>query len=108
MGENMRYIAMYLGAIVAANLLVVQFGPSVTILDAFLFIALDLTARDNLHEAWEHQGLVWKMSLLIAGGSLLSFLLNRDAGQIAIASFVAFMLANVADTISYQLLGRHA
>jgi hypothetical protein len=42
----------YLAAIMAANLLVVQFGPSIAIVSAFLFIGLDLTTRDYLHEAW--------------------------------------------------------
>lgn len=100
----MKYIVLYLAAIVAANLLVARFGPAATIVDAFLFIALDLTARDNLHETWEHSGLWWKMSLLISAGSGLSYLLNAGAGRIALASFVAFTLANMADTLTYAAL----
>lgn len=100
----MKYIALYLSAIVLANLSVAAFGPSVTVLNAFLFIALDLTARDKLHDAWEGRGLWWKMTALIASGSVLSWLLNRNAGTIAIASFVAFACANVADALTYQLL----
>lgn len=103
----MRYVIAYLLAVVFANLAVAAFGPSVTILDAFIFIALDLTARDKLHDAWEHKGLVWKMALLIASGSIISYLLNRNAGQIALASFCAFALANIADTLSYQLLHKY-
>ncbi len=101
-------IAMYLAAIVAANLLVARFGPAATIIDAFLFIALDLTSRDKLHDAWGGRGLWWKMGLLIATGSILSYLLNRSAGQIALASFAAFLCANVADTLVYQLLHKRA
>lgn len=100
----MPYIALYLFAIVCANLSVSYFGPSVTILNAFLFIALDLTARDKLHDAWNGRGLWWKMAALIASGSVLSWLLNRNAGPIAIASFVAFACANIADALTYQLL----
>jgi len=103
----MVYIALYLTAIIAANLLVARFGPSVAVLNAFLFIGLDLTARDHLHEAWKERGLVWKMVLLIGAGSVLSWVLNRDAGQIALASFVSFACAGVADAVVYHLLLRH-
>jgi hypothetical protein len=100
----MGYVLMYLVAIIAANLTVAMWGPSMTIVNAFLFIGLDLTARDKLHDAWHGNGLVWKMAALIATGSVLSWLLNRDAGQIALASFVAFACAAVVDTAAYHLL----
>ena len=87
-----------------ANLSVAFFGPVSSIVNAFLFIGLDLTGRDKLHEAWQGRGLVWKMALLIASGSILSWLINRNAGSIALASFVAFGCAAVVDTIIYQLL----
>ena len=102
------YVGLYLVAIVAANLLVAQFGPGIAVVNAFLFIGLDLTARDHLHEVWRGRGLVWKMALLIGAGSALSWLLNRDAGQIALASFVAFACAGVADAVVYHLLGDRA
>jgi len=102
------YVGMYLVAIVAANLLVAQFGPSVAIINALLFIGLDLTARDHLHETWKGARLVVKMTLLIGAGSALSWFLNRDAGQIALASFVAFACAGIADAIVYHLLGERA
>lgn len=97
---------MYLAAIVAANLTVAMWGPSMTIVNAFLFIGLDLTSRDKLHDAWHGNGLVWKMALLIAAGSVISYLLNQNAAQIALASFVAFACAAVADTVTYHLLRR--
>lgn len=98
-------IALYLAAIVAANLIVVQFGPSASVVTAFLFIGLDLTARDGLHEKWNGKHLWWKMLLLIGTGSLLSWFLNRNAGPIALASFLAFAGAGIADTVIYSLLG---
>lgn len=97
-------VGMYLVAIVAANLLVATFGPSVSILNAFLFIGLDLSARDRLHDAWRGNGLVWKMGALITAGGLLSFVLNRDAGPIAVASTVAFAAAAAVDAGVYHLL----
>lgn len=96
-------IAMYLGAIVAANLLVAQFGASVTILNAFLFIGLDLSSRDALHEHWQHN-LRRNMALLILAGSVLSALLNWNAAPIALASCVAFAAAGIVDTTIYHLL----
>ena len=104
----MLYILMYLAAIVLANLTVVMFGPGVTIINAFLFIGLDLVARDKLHDTWHGNHLWLKMAALIATGSVLSWLVNRDAGQIALASFVAFGLAGIADTVTYHLLRNRA
>lgn len=99
-------VALYLSAIIAANLTVAWWGPSVTIINAFLFIGLDLTARDRLHDTWRGNGLIWKMSLLIAAGGLISYLLNRDAGPIAVASTVAFAAAALTDAGIYHLLRR--
>ncbi len=97
---------IYLVSIITANLTTALFGPDVAVINAFLFIGLDLTARDRLHELWHKQGLVWKMGLLIVAGSAISYLLNTNAGPIALASLVAFTLAAVADTIVYSLLHR--
>lgn len=106
--SNKVYILMYLGAIILANLTVARFGPSSAIVVAFLFIGLDLTSRDKLHEAWHNNGLVWKMGILIAVGSFISWILNKDSGRVAVASFVAFMFAAVVDTIVYQILHKRS
>lgn len=100
-------VLLYLAAIVAANLSVAYFGPVSTIVNAFLFIGLDLTTRDMLHERWERKHLWWKMAALITGGSALSWLLNRNAGSIALASLIAFAAAGLADTIIYHLMRRY-
>lgn len=47
------------------------------------------------------------MAALIASGSILSWLLNRDAGSIALASFVAFAAAATVDAIIYHLMGKY-
>jgi queuosine precursor transporter len=101
-------VALYLAAIVAANLTVAVFGPSLTIVNAFLFIGLDITARDSLHEAWENKNLWLKMAALIATGSVFSWLLNRNAGSIALASFAAFAASGIADATTFYLLRRRA
>jgi uncharacterized PurR-regulated membrane protein YhhQ (DUF165 family) len=97
-------IFLYLSAVVAANLAVAAFGPRSTIINAFLFIGLDITARDRLHESWRGRRLFLKMAALIAAGSLLSWLLNRNAGPIAVASFVAFAASGAADALTYHAL----
>lgn len=102
--ENAKYISLYLIAIIAANLLTARYGPRMAYINAFLFIGLDLTARDKLHEAWGGRGLIWKMGLLIASGSFLSWIFNQDAGRVAAASFIAFACAGLADALIYQLL----
>ena len=95
---------MYLTAAVLANLSTSFFGAYASILNAFLFIGLDLTARDKLHEAWHGRYLWAKMFALIAAGSLISYLLNRNAGMIAVASLAAFGVAGLVDAIVYQYL----
>ena len=97
-------VSLYLIAIVAANLMVVQFGPSVTIFNAFVFIALDLSSRDVLHDHWRSRGLWWRMATLIAAGSALSYLINANAGPIAVASFAAFAVSATVDALAYTLL----
>jgi len=102
--HNVLYSGMYLAAIVAANLLTAWLGPWVTPINAFLFIGLDITARDSLHDAWHGRGLWWKMALLIGAGSALSWALNRNAGPIALASFVAFAASSTVDGLVYGAL----
>lgn len=101
-------IALYLLAIVVANLSVTWFGASASIVNAFLFIGLDLTARDSLHDRWKHNHLWRNMALLVLAGSALSALLNWNALPIAIASSVAFFAAGISDAIVYNLLGDRA
>ena len=100
----MIYVVMYLVAVVLANLSASFFGAYASILNAFLFIGLDLTARDKLHEAWHGDKLWLKMFGLITLGSGISYLLNRNAGMIAVASLAAFSVAGIVDAIAYQFL----
>lgn len=103
-GDVVIQVALYLAAIVAANLSVAALGPSVVVVNAFLLIGLDLTLRDRLHDRWG--GFRWQMVALIAAGGAISYVLNAAAGQIAIASQVAFALAATGDGLTYALLER--
>lgn len=98
------YVLIYLSSIVLANFIVLWFGPKSTIINAFLLIGLDLSLRDKLHDLWHHNKLWVKMFLLIFAGSLITYILNRSALQIATASVVAFSSAAIVDTIIYSVL----
>jgi uncharacterized PurR-regulated membrane protein YhhQ (DUF165 family) len=50
------------------------------------------------------QGKWLPMGSLIAISSIISYLLNPASGMIAFASFMAFLVAMVVDTIIYQYL----
>lgn len=91
----MLYIAIgiYAIAMTIANLSVAAFGPSITPINAFLLIGLDLALRDWLHVRMKY----WQMLLLIASTGVITYALNTDAGIIAVASAVAFTAAAVFD-----------
>lgn len=93
-------IAIYLLAIVTANVIVNKYGPGVSVLTAFIFIGLNITTRDYLHEIWAKDQLKRNMFFLIACGSIISIFFN--AGKIAFASFTAFAISETVDAVCYQ------
>lgn len=97
-------IGMYLSSIILANLTVAWFGPGVVILNALTLIAFDITARDALHDLWAGPRLRRNMAALIAAGSILSAALDYKALPVALASFCAFALSELADTVVYSRL----
>lgn len=99
-------VAAYIAAITTANLLVVTFGPAISVVNAFLLIGLDLSLRDWLHEAWQSNRAL-KMAALICTAGGLSYLLNPAAGRIAVASAVAFIVAASVDWAVYHAMRRH-
>jgi queuosine precursor transporter len=96
------YIITYLFAIVLANFFVLWFGPVSTPINAFFLIGLDLTMRDKLHDKWRGNKLWLKMFILIAAGALITYLINRNAALISIASVTAFTIAAFADAVVYS------
>ena len=98
-------VAIYISALVVANLLVAWLGPWFSPINAFFLIGLDLVVRDKLHERWQDK--IWlRMFGLIAGAGLLSFMLNPASGKIAVASVTAFVIAGAVDALVYHYL-RH-
>ncbi len=102
------YVLIFLASIIVANLSVAYFGPVSSPINAFILIGLDLSLRDKLHESWHGNHLGWKMLGLIVTSGVLTYTLNRGAGQIAVASVVAFCGAMVVDVVMYQWLFRHS
>lgn len=102
-----RLVVIYLAAIIVANLLAARFGPSVTVLNAFCLIGLDLSTRDQLHARWQGRRLWPRMLLLICAGGLLAYLLG-GSGPVALASCLAFIAAGSVDSLVYAALGRYA
>jgi queuosine precursor transporter len=98
-------VAVYLAAIVAANLITARYGPAAAVYNAFALIGLDLITRDRLADFWGTTRWV-KMALLIATGSALSYLIAQDARSVAEASAISFACAETGEGLLYHLL-RH-
>lgn len=97
-------VIVYFLAIVGANLSIAYFGAWVSPINSFLFIGLDLSLRDYLHQKWQEKNLMTKMTLLIVGAGVVSYFLNPASGQIAIASVIAFVASGFVNTFFYKLL----
>lgn len=94
-------VALWLGAIIAANLTLTHYGPGWILPNAFFLIGLDFITRDRLADFWGTTR--WaKMGLLIATGGALSYWLNRNAAQIAFASTVSFCAAELVEAVAYH------
>jgi hypothetical protein len=97
-------VYIYIGSLTLANLLVAWLGPWFSPINAFVLIGLDLVLRDKLHDLWQGNRLVLRMFGVIAVAGLISWVINKDAGMIAIASVVSFMVAMTVDALIYQKL----
>jgi hypothetical protein len=93
-------IAVYIAAMVTANMLVWWLGPWFSPINAFLLIGLDLTLRDVMHDRLTK----WQMLWVVLTGGALTWLLNPSAAHIAIASATAFTLSAAADWLTYTAL----
>ena len=97
-------VYIYIGSLTLANLLVSWLGPWFSPINAFVLIGLDLVLRDKLHDRWQGDRLALRMFGIIAVAGLLSWVINKDAGMIAVASVVSFMVAMTVDALIYQKL----
>ena len=107
--NTIMMVGTYLAAIVIANLLTAQYGQVGSVVMSFALIPFNLTIRDALHERWQPTGhLRRNMALLILSGSVLSAVLSISAIPIAIASFVAFALAEGLDSLVFSRLAHRS
>ena len=93
-------IAVYILAMVVANLLVWKLGPWFSPINSFLLIGLDLTLRDVMHDRLQR----WQMFLMICAGGAITYGLNPAAAHIATASAVAFAAAALVDWLAFEKL----
>ena len=96
----MKYLVcfLYLVAVVAANLSATYFGMWATPFNALFLIGLEMTARDYLHTKLTHVELV---SVVFLAG-VVSFLLNTEAVNIAIASSTAIIISCLIDYLVFH------
>jgi queuosine precursor transporter len=95
-------ISIYLIAFVLANLIVLYFGSIGLIFTALFLIPFDFVMRCIFHETWKGIELILKLGLIVIAASLITFVINRNAINIAIASSVGFILAQIFAGIFYQ------
>jgi hypothetical protein len=93
-------VAVYIAAMVTANMLVWWLGPWFSPINSFLLIRLDLTLRDVMHERFNR----WQLAAVICAGGLITWLVNPGAAHIAVASATAFIFAAAADWTAYTFL----
>ena len=91
-------VLFYCIAIVLANYMVSIFGPSITPVNAFVFIGLDLALRNWLNLQLNK----WQMGAMIFGTGLISYALNDTMQIIAIASAISFTLASLVDWVVFN------
>lgn len=88
----------YVLVIVTANLSTTYFGLWVTPLNAFVLIGVELVLRDVMHESLSK---IRMLSIVVFAG-IISFLINADSKNIAIASFVAVVVSCFVDYYVYH------
>jgi len=93
-------VLVYLGGIVGANMFAATFGPSAVPIVTFTLIGLDLSLRDFLQLTMKKESM---FAMIFAGGAI-SYLIDPDAGMIAIASGTAFTTAALVDWTVFALL----
>lgn len=91
-------VLVYILSVVLANLSASYFGIWVTPINAFFLIGLEITVRDLIHARITHLKLVG--IVLVAG--VLSYLINIDAQNIAIASFIAVTVSCLLDYFVFK------
>lgn len=96
-------ISIYLLAFVLSNFIVLWFGANGLIFTALFLIPFDFVMRCLFHETWKGKELILKLGLLVLTASLLTFLINQNTLNIAIASAIGFISAQLFAGVFYQI-----
>jgi uncharacterized PurR-regulated membrane protein YhhQ (DUF165 family) len=100
-------VALFIMAVLVANLLVNRFGQVALPFTAFVLIPFDLVTRDVLHERWaaESRAVVYLyFLLLICGAGLGTLLVHSGAAWVVAGSIAGFSGATAANTVCYDLI----
>lgn len=97
-------IIVYIIAVVFANLLVHWLGAWGLLASSFFLIPFDFVMRAYFQEQWRGRKLYFNLGGLILSASVATYLINYQTQNIAIASAVGFIVANIAATFVYQKL----
>jgi uncharacterized PurR-regulated membrane protein YhhQ (DUF165 family) len=95
-------ISTYLIAFTLANFTVLWFGANGLIFTALFLIPFDFVMRCMFHEQWKGIELILKLGALVCVSGLITFLINREAQEIALASVGGFVSAQIIAGIFYQ------
>ena len=88
----------YVTVIVAANLSTTYFGLWVTPLNAFFLIGAEIVLRDVMHESLSKI----KLLCIVIFAGFISFVINSESKNIAIASFLAIVVSCLVDYYVYS------
>jgi len=95
-------ISVYLLAFIFANFIVLWFGAKGLIFTALFLIPFDFVMRCLFHETWKGKELILKLGSLVIAASLITFLINKSALNIALGSAGGFISAQIFAGIFYQ------
>ena len=101
-------VTLFITVMAGANLVIAAYGPWLLPVTAFVSVGIVLVTRDFLHDTWRTRGhKIWpRMLAMIGTAALLSYLVNDDAGRVALASVAALIGSTVTETAVFQLLFR--
>lgn len=95
---------LYIIMFIVANFLVLKFGKIGIFIASSVFIPFDFVIRCYFQEKWNGRQLIFKMGGLILIASIISFLMNYQVKNIAIASFFSFLISQTMAAFIYQNL----
>jgi uncharacterized PurR-regulated membrane protein YhhQ (DUF165 family) len=96
-------ISFYLLGFVLSNFVVLWFGANGLIFTALFLIPFDFVMRCMFHEQWKGKELILKLGSLVIVSSSLTYFINSESKNIAVASALGFIAAQIVAGIFYQL-----